>query len=257
MIKKLFMLLLTSRIHVSVIFFFILNNFHMSFGNSGSDYLLWSLTLWHYALYLFDRVHDWKIDAEYQQGEAIPQKSVRSLFIVVAILLLLSLTLFFVSGYPVLYWICLFPLTFLYTYPLFFKKRIKQILFIKNLYSAAIVWCLPIFILVYLETGSLSFDPHFVRKLISLMGSVLLIEAFWDIRDKEGDRDHNIQTLPNVFGILYTKIYLAILLILTWDFNLFTVTMCFLIIIIQENSPKFYFHLPIFCLIAKYLIRIL
>lgn len=249
--------IIASRIHVSILFYFIATSYYDSF-NLTNNYLLLSIVVWHYALYLFDRVFDWKIDSKYQGEESIPQSYVSILFFFIVLLLIASLVLFYKSGFSIWYWGILFPLTFLYTVPIIYNKRIKQFLVLKNLYSAVVIWALPIYLIVYLETKIPITNWALGMKLVVLVLSVLIIEAFWDIRDKQGDLDNNIHTMPNQFGTKYTKYYLITLLFLEFliirDLNFFIITMFIFILFVNERSHKIYFHLPIFLLILRGLI---
>jgi len=255
MTSKIILWIVASRLHISILFYFIV----IGFGSSLDHYLVLSAVLWHYSVYLFDRVYDSRIDNLYQKGEAIPPSYVSSLNVVIVLLLICSFFLFLKSNYNVWYWVFSLPFTFLYTLPLIKGVRIKQILFIKNFYSALIIWSCPIFLIFCIQIGIWNISLSNLIGLFNLFISVLIIEAFWDIRDKEGDRQHNINTIPNKFGVLNTKLYLVCLLVvlflISYEINFFMALMLIFIFLINEKSPKLYFHLPIILLVLRNLLH--
>lgn len=91
--------------------------------------------------------------------------------------------------------------------------------------------------------------------MTSLFLAVMVIEAFWDIRDASGDLENNIKTIPNVLGIKNTRIYLLILLLiislLSMGLSTFTMMMIPFVLLTQENTEKHIYHLPIFMLIVN------
>jgi 4-hydroxybenzoate polyprenyltransferase len=86
-------------------------------------------------------------------------------------------------------------------------------------------------------------------QFLGLFIYVMIGEAFWDIRDVHGDRTQGVRTIPVVFGVIPTKIYL-IALILT-DLFVFgksvtdsTIVYIVLILFLNPDSPRWIYHWP-------------
>lgn len=249
-INNLSYLLVKYRGHLSAIFFFLLLYNNRRLSNNIDYYLIASFTLWHFALFLFDRVYDRKIDALSQPDEYVKDKHAVFLYSVVSILVLSSFVAYYLSGHPHIYWLILLPITFLYPLEVYKGRRIKNLFFIKNLYSAGLIYCLPLLIQAYLVAGE-TFDLRLLQKqpLVSLFISVMIGEVFWDIRDASVDKKFEIKTIPNILGIRFTKFYiLALILIDSFITNSFFSTSAYiyliLIIFVQEDSNRLIFHLP-------------
>lgn len=252
---KLTALILNSRMHISFLFYLIANSFNQRFG-LNADYLVLSISFWHFSIYLFDRAYDIKLDTEYQSNEVFSFSTQKKLYLVVFLLLFSSLIFFFLSDKPLFYWLIIFPFTFIYTKPVF-SIKVKQILFVKNFFSAAIIWTLPIILLLKLTTNFSLLDS--LKLTSSLFLLVMVIEAFWDIRDIEGDIVNHVKTIPNYFGIIFTKLYcLALLIIAAFSNGSFYLSfsiglMLIFVYFVNKESPKIIYHLPIFILILDYL----
>ncbi|MCC6373047.1 MAG: UbiA family prenyltransferase [Bacteroidia bacterium] len=239
------------RIHISLIFLFLLINVYT---NTVKQPVLWpiviSFFIWHFALYIFDRAYDYKLDAINQPQEAILPGERRFFIVLSFILCLLPLFILPYAGYSVLAYLPFIPVTFLYTYPVYKNLRSKNILLFKNIYSALFIWTLPLaFVAYFYSTTTQAFFEIFKTNFLGLFIYVMVGEAFWDIRDVDGDRTQNVRTIPVVFGVLATKIYLLALILI--DLLVFgktvsdsTVVYCILIIFVKPQSPRWLFHIP-------------
>jgi 4-hydroxybenzoate polyprenyltransferase len=236
------------RIHLSVVFAFLLY-----FNNRRSavtvDYLLIaSFALWHFSLFLFDRIYDRKIDAVSQPDEFIPESQAKVLYAFVAVLLSFSVALYVYAGYRSIYWFILLPVTFLYTVPVFNNIRAKNIFLIKNLYSAILIFGMPLIMQSMLLAKNAEAVIDY-RAITSLMIYVLIGEIFWDIRDSSADKANNTHTLPNVLGLWPTKLILIGLIVADVLKSGFRVTESGVIYLIllsftTEKTDRLVFHLP-------------
>ncbi len=239
------------RIHISVIFLFLLLNV---FSHTGSGVYSWpvivSFSLWHFALYIFDRAYDYKLDAINQPKEAI-RPGERNFFLVVSFVFCLApLVILPIYGLSVWPYVPFIPITFLYNYPVYKGIRSKNIIVFKNLYSALFIWVLPLAVVAYYYTDTtLDFWDLAKNQFLGLFIYVMVGEAFWDIRDVHGDREQNIRTIPVVAGVPFTKIYLIALILI--DLFVFgksvsdsTIVYIVLIIFLNPDSPRWIFHLP-------------
>jgi len=239
------------RLHISLIFLFLLINvFAGVAGQQPAWPVIIAFFLWHYALYIFDRAYDYQLDAVNQPKEAILAGE-RNFFLALSVLLsLLPLPLLYFYGYSMWPYLPFIPITFLYTFPVYNGLRSKNILFFKNLYSALLIWTLPLAVVAFYYTShSLDFWTVFKKYFLGLFLYVMVGEAFWDIRDLEGDRQMNVRTIPVVFGVPATKVYLVTLIL----FDLFvfgkavtfsTLIYLLLIFIVKPSSPRWIFHIP-------------
>jgi 4-hydroxybenzoate polyprenyltransferase len=195
------------RIHISLIFFFLLTYNNYRVQENLNYFLILSFTLWHFALFLFDRIYDREIDKISQPNEYVKSQHTWILYIIVGISLISSFTIYFLSGFDIKYWLVLLPITFLYPLEIYKGYRIKSILLIKNIYSALLIFCLPLLIQLYLiSNGNFNFS-EVLHPILSLFIYVMIGEVFWDIRDITADKMHNTQTIPNTFGLKFTKFY--------------------------------------------------
>lgn len=248
------------RIHISVIFLFLL--IHVFEQHSEGNYpwpVIISFSLWHFALYIFDRAYDYKLDAINQPKEAILPVE-RNFFLVLSFVTCLAplviLPYYGLSVWPYLPFI---PITFLYTFPVYKGIRSKNIFFFKNLYSALFIWTLPLAVIAYYYTDTdLGFFELFKGQFLGLFIYVMVGEAFWDIRDVDGDRQLKVYTIPVVLGVLVTKFYLISLILI--DLFIFgksvgdsTIIYIILIVFLNKDSPRWLFHLPALLAVYRFL----
>ena len=233
------------RIHLSIVFVLLLYGNNIKLGGTVNFQLLISFLLWHFSLFLFDRIYDRKIDKLSQPDEYVKDQYAVKLYILVAVMMLTSFYCYWLSQKPIIYWLYILPITFLYPINLYKTYRVKSILFVKNLYSAIFIYVIPVYIHSLLLSNS---TPNHIN-LISLGIYVLIGEIFWDIRDITSDKENNTHTIPNTFGIGATK-FILLMFMLT-DFliknkQISTSAYVYLILLffIKEKSDRLLFHIP-------------
>ena len=245
------------RLHISLIFLFLIINAYQWIIKEPVDWpVAISFFLWHYALYIFDRAYDYERDKISQPQEAIRPSEYKFFIWLAIIFCLLPLIILPLWSKSVLPYLPFLPITFLYTYPIYKGIRTKNITFLKNLYSALLIWTLPLaFIIYFYGAVDSSLWEIFKNNFLGLFVYVLIGEAFWDIRDMKGDEINKVKTLPLVIGVLATKIYLVSLILV--DYSMFgksvtdsTIIYLFLIIIVNRKTPNWVYHLP--ALLALY-----
>jgi 4-hydroxybenzoate polyprenyltransferase len=237
------------RIHISLIFFFLLYYNNLRNTSEINYNLILSFSLWHFSLFLFDRIYDRNIDKISQPEEFVKEQHSMFLYLIVAAGLITSFLIYLRSGFGLIYWLILFPITFLYPLEIYKGYRIKSIFFIKNFYSAFFIFSLPLIIQLHLITNGNFNIWNAYKPILSLFIYVLIGEVFWDIRDVKADKMSRTITIPNKFGLIPTKLYM-IALILTDAF----LTNCFfstsaiiylaLLIFVKEDTHRLIFHLP-------------
>jgi 4-hydroxybenzoate polyprenyltransferase len=237
------------RIHISLIFFFLLLYNNSRYESEINYSIIFSFTLWHFALFLFDRVYDRKIDKLSQPDEYVKDKHSSFLYFIVGFVLLASLMLYLKSGFRLTYWFILLPITFLYPLKAYKNLRIKSIFFVKNFYSAFFIFCLPLVIQLHLISEGSQDYLQILKPILSLLIYVLIGEVFWDIRDTHADKLNGTITIPNKLGLIPTKIYmLALILTDAFFTNQFFSTSAVIYIIlltfVKEDSHRLIFHLP-------------
>ncbi len=209
-----------------------------------------SFALWHFALYIFDRAYDYRLDAINQPREAMNETE-KTIFILVSVILCAApLVILPLCNQPLWPYLPFIPVTFLYNYPVYKGIRSKNIPFFKNLYSALFIWTLPLAVVAYFYTQqSMTFAQVYKNYFLGLFIYVMVGEAFWDIRDLHGDREQGVNTLPVIFGVKATKAYLFALI--ATDLFLFgksvsdsTIIYALLILFVKPGSPRWIFHIP-------------
>ncbi len=243
------------RIHLSIVFALLLYGNNVKLGVAVNYLLLISFLLWHFSLFLFDRIYDRKIDKLSQPDEYVKDQYAVKLYFLVALMMLGSFYCFMLTQKPVAYWIYLFPVTFLYPLNLYKTYRIKSIFLLKNLYSALFIYVIPVYIHSILLSNT---TPSYVH-LISLGIYVLIGEIFWDIRDTTADKEHHTQTIPNTFGLKITKVLLFILMLADiWIKNNQISSSAYiyliLLIFIHEKSDRLLFHIPPLLALVNFLL---
>ncbi|NBX81408.1 MAG: hypothetical protein EBQ94_13730 [Flavobacteriales bacterium] len=258
-VENFFYQIVKYRIHISCIFFFLLINNNLRVTKHVDYSLIFSLTFWHFSLFLFDRVYDREIDKLSQPNEYVKEKYSCFLYVVVFLLIISSLISYLNSGYKIIYWIILLPIVFLYPLRIFGDFRIKQIFLVKNLFSALLIFCFPLILqAILLSNGQVNYN-NLIQPILSLFIYVMIGEVFWDIRDCSIDKQFNIKTIPNTFGIKKTKIYILSLIIidsiLTQTFFSSSAIIYFVLItFIKENSNRLIFHFPPLIALFRFLI---
>lgn len=249
------------RIHISLIFLFLLINVFKKSTNTLLDWpVILSFFSWHFALYIFDRAYDADLDSINQPQEAITFREKKYVILLSILLAIVPLFILFFTNKLILPYIPFLPVTFLYTLPIKNGIRSKNILIFKNIYSALFIWTLPLAIVTYYYTcHSSSFLEICKNQFTGLFLYVMVGEAFWDIRDIEGDKANHVKTIPVVFGVITCKIYLISLIIIDWlafgnSVGLSTLVYLILILIIKPNSSRWIFHIPPLLALVRFLI---
>lgn len=252
------------RLHISSIFLFLIVNVYTLFAKEA---ILWpvviSFFLWHYALYIFDRAYDYNLDALNQPKEAILPKERKTVLVISFIFCLMPIGILSYYHYPVIPYLPFIPITFLYTFPLYKNTRSKNILVLKNIYSALFIWTLPLTVIMFYYTKTeMSFWEIFRTYFLGLFLYVMIGEAFWDIRDVYGDTIEKVKTIPVVFGVLVTKIYLFALMAidiiaLNGQVNFSAYVYAILILIVKPSSPPWLFHIPPLLALYRFLVPVI
>lgn len=249
------------RVHISFLYFLILQKFWIKYVGTDIDWLVVvSFGLWHYGIYLLDRVYDCEKDLHSQKEESIPIRQKNALMFLSYLILLSPILIFWLSEKPIIPYLIILPFAFLYTIPVLgFKKRLKDIFLIKNLYSAVVIWPLSIFVCLY-AYSPLEFNQLIgFNRFYQLLMITFIVEAFWDIRDIDGDLKFGIKTLPNTVGVNVTKFILLSLLVVCF-FLLNTSVVTFLslfsaILIVNKNSSNVIYHIPLLLNVIEFYIR--
>lgn len=247
------------RVHLSIIFYFLLIYNNKRVTDNLNYYLIISFSFWHFALFLFDRIYDRELDKISQPDEYVKDNYAKVMYGIVAVALIISFISFFYSGYRIIYWLLLLPITFLYPLKLYRELRVKNIFLIKNLFSAMLIFCFPLLLQIYLLSNG-NFDyKNVVEPIVSLFIYVMIGEVFWDIRDCSTDKQFNIKTIPNTFGIGFTKVYiLALIIIDGFLTNSFFSTSAyiylFLITFVKEQTHRLVYHLPPLLALIRFLL---
>lgn len=239
------------RIHISLIFVFLLINVYKLIAKTPVNWpVVWAFGLWHFALYIFDRAYDYQLDAINQPQEAVLPKERRFILWLSVALCLIPVIILLWFKLNVVPYLPFIPITFLYTYPLVKNKRSKNILIFKNVYSALLIWTLPLATVCYYYTNlEMSLSELYSKYFLGMFIYVMVGEAFWDIRDVEGDRTQNVNTIPVVFDVGITKIYLLALIFgdycfvshrITFSSMIYVVLIC----LVNQKTPRWVFHLP-------------
>lgn len=259
-----FYLLVKYRIHISIFSLFFLITFYKQYLNTNVDwFVVLSFFIWNMALYLFDRAYDSRKDIISQPNEAMLENE-RVPFIFISIFLaFIPIPILYFTGKIVIPYLFFLPITFLYTYPIFGNKRIKDFLLIKNLYSAIFIWSLPVIVVAmfYVSQPEIILMDLIKKQIFPLFLYVMIGEAFWDIRDVYGDKINSVNTIPVVFGVLPSKIYLYGLLAIDLFTTQFKFSQSFLIYsvliaIVTPNSPRWIFHLPPLIALYRWILSI-
>ena len=82
-------------------------------------------------------------------------------------------------------------------------RRIKDVTIGKNI-GVAIAWTIFVVVLVNSYSSTFSFVPLMITSFF-FIGRIFINTVIFDIRDHEGDRKNNIQTMPVYMGIEKTK----------------------------------------------------
>ena len=249
------------RIHISFLYFLILQKFWIKINDGIINWpVVFSFTLWHYGIYLFDRVYDCEKDIYSQQNESVPLSQQKLLFYFIAIIFFLPLVILFYNDMALFPYLVAMPFAFFYTIPLWcFKKRLKDLLIVKNLYSAVIIWSGSIFFSIVNYSNLRVVDLLEFNRFYQLLIITFVVEVLWDIRDLDGDMKFGIKTLPNTIGVNSTK--LLLLLILSLSFIFFHTSfvtffsLCLVIFLSNRRVSNIIYHIPLLLNVVEFYIK--
>jgi 4-hydroxybenzoate polyprenyltransferase len=244
-LKSLIYLFVKYRIHLSLLFAIILFSNNFFIGKEIDWYFILSFSFWHFSLFLFDRVYDRKIDILSQPDEYVKEKYARSGYVVTVLSLVSSVIFYLLSGYPIWIWFMMLPLVFLYPLRIYNGLRVKSIFLVKNLYSALLIYSLPLVLQTYLLESDFS---NYIL-ICSLFIYVMIGEVFWDIRDMEADLLHKTITIPNYLGLKFSKYFIFSLVLIDYlikgdSLSLSGWIYLALIISVTDKSDRLVFHVP-------------
>lgn len=267
-IKSIVYYILKLRIHVSVVYFFVICSIVESTLNASYKkfiVIIVCFSIWHFSLYLFDRAYDANLDYLNNPAESLKGNH-RKHFLYFSIFLpIMQIFILYFYNQPILPYLFLLPITYLYNVRIFPKKRaIKHFTVIKNMYSAVLIWPLPIAIILkyYAEL-----DNYLFEIMYWFWGFILCVfmgEIIWDIRDVDGDKIEGIETIPVKYGIKNTKLILIFIILIYflinyYYFNTFNYVLILFyllyILISTPKLPKILFHIPIFIAILYYILK--
>jgi len=211
------------------------------------------------AWYVSNRYFDYEEDRISQGPEANGGKELLTISIVA---FLVGLLLLITARSPVLPYLIFALLMLLYSCPisLFGKKRkLKQLLIVKNVYAAGL-WHLTYASVLYFYTP-LSLHTNFFliyRSTFPFFLIMFMFEVLWNIRDMKGDKVVGTHTIPNTFPPIVAQIVMGVsLAIAAWCMcsyrvNIFVLgEFVFLFGLLFLASPKrsrWFFHSAIYVL---------
>ncbi|MBX7226492.1 MAG: UbiA family prenyltransferase [Chitinophagales bacterium] len=263
-LDKIYYPFVKTRLHVSIMYAFILYNIIENHTNPKPYLpLVLAFSIWNYALYLFDRAYDAHLDNLSSTKESLMGKHNRFFLIFSFLLAFVPLPILLLSNFSLFPFILFLPVTFLYNLRIFpGKKAVKHFFFIKNLYSAIFIWTLPV---VCVLKFYLHLPYTFIQIYLwfwSFVFTVLIGEIIWDIRDMDGDKQEGLKTVPIVLGLQKTKIIIVATILFVFvpislwrhQFDwIFVVIFLLYGIFASPKIPKWIYHLPIFVTILKFL----
>jgi 4-hydroxybenzoate polyprenyltransferase len=251
-IEKLIYKFIKYRFHLSAIFIYLLYyGCYQAIGAPPQLPVILAFSIWHFALYIFDRAYDGELDKISQPQEAITLSERKWLLPGSVILAFIPFLILKLSKLPVLPYLYFFPVTFLYTFPVFpGGKRFKNFLLIKNLYSAILIWTLPIALVIqYYILPRDNFWSYYLQHYFPAILFVVFGEISWDIRDIKGDKENKVDTIPLRIGVNGAKIIMAGILLLdiivegTFFREAVIINAVFLIFI-RHGMPNWIYHIP-------------
>lgn len=259
-IENAFYAITKTRVHVAAIFFFLMISLTKLYGGAEKVGLAApvAFSVWIFALYLFDRVHDINKDELTEKKDTFSPKVKKGLLVFCVLLAFAPFVLLWLGYAPLWPALVLFPITFLYTIPVYKGVRAKDIFIVKNLYSALLIYTLPVFFVIYVYNGYGGEFSHLVVNLGYLLLFVFVGEIIWDIKDIDTDRKHGVRTFPAIYGLQQTRIVILTLLLsiciyafyfgkginvyVTIGFMLFT-------LLVKKETPVWVYHLPLFIIL--------
>ncbi len=156
-------------------------------------------------IYLFNKVTDTNEDSVNIKAGLLPEYLTRRVRLFS--FLCLVLPIFYLAFYYQLLipYLIVALLGFFYSFKLRIGDRIirlKQLLAIKNI-TSAFIWTIPPTAVRIIETNTPNISIFIISCVIFF--ATFAIEAIWDIRDIEGDRQFGIRTFANRWGYPVAK----------------------------------------------------
>lgn len=257
------------RLNVSILMFFLCLAFFSQDINQQTVLIAICFSILISAIYFFNKYTDTIEDNINLRAFPLMEGDRQAILIFSGLFFIIPLPYLFYLNLSIAYFYICVPAFFGILYSqkinLFGKKfRFKDIPFLKNFASAALIWApIPTFLPnLYYE-----YNPNIwtLHTYVVIFSMVYVVEMIWDIRDIEGDLEANIKTIPNQFGVRVTKVIACALclfcLILSFlpptssiIFKITYVIMVGLIIVINRNSNAYMFQsLVILWIIANFI----
>ncbi len=256
-IKNILYSITKTRIHVALIFFFLMATLPSVFMQTDIQLHLSvpiAYSIWIFALYLFDRVHDTHKDMDTDAKDTFSLSTSRLLLIFSIGLAFVPVVLLWWSGQRIWPALVLFPITFLYTVPIYKGVRAKDIFIFKNLYSALFIFTLPMFFVIYVYAQYTWDLERLLMNLGYLTMFVFVGEVIWDIKDIDADKKHGVRTFPALYGLEKTRIFVLALLIGICLYSSYfsrgvNIPMMLgfvtFVLLVRKNTPVWIYHLPL------------
>lgn len=232
------------RLHVIALFAVLL---YRAYGTQDITLLMAMVSGFAYA-YLINKVFDYEEDLVSQ-----PEHANQGNYLFVGLTLLIALWPFLVVGKSWPLYLLFLVLGTIYSMPFYKGFRIKNILVIKNAWSAVVGWCLPFLIL------DLHFyEQYYLQNYLPIFFFVMAIEMLWDMRDVDGDRKNKVNTVPVVFGWNVTKAIIISTLAINYFFfnaHLFiTVFIGLSVLAFRTTTNNIWYHLLLYVIIGLLLL---
>jgi 4-hydroxybenzoate polyprenyltransferase len=244
-------LILKYRIHITVLFSISLYLISQKNTTLINLVAILCFSLCHSAFHFYNRACDRDADLISNPKEALNNigevPKLKNISYVMAILAILIMVL--INKAIVLILISA-GMAFLYNN--FFGINIKRIFFIKNFYMA-LFYSIPFCFYAY-TVIDIPITPQLGISFLNYVFTILAIEALWDIKDIEGDKSIGIVTIANKFGVIKTKIYALILMLIAWFFQFYlygnivyfsTFLILYYIYFLKANCSIWHYHGPL------------
>lgn len=191
-------------------------------------------------LYTLNRLSDVKEDRiNYPERVYYFKKFQNKILPISLFFFLISLAIAFFNSMYSFLWL-IFPFILVFAYSFF---RLKRFLFLKNLIVATGWSAIPFFISTYIN---LSLTKIIICSIVIFI-SILVNTIIFDIKDTKGDKIHRIFTIPNTYGIKFTK-YLCYAL----SFSLLVLISIFLYLKILSLNFIWLIFFPLYIFIYTY-----
>lgn len=165
-----------------------------------------AFAFWGGFVYLFNKASDGPEDAVNKAGFPVSAKQFETLRLIAGGLFAIGAALLTPYDDLLLLYAGLSVLGLLYNGTAFAPGlRLKKILFVKNVVSAAAWACVPAFTPPLFYGNPIG--PYNIISFFFTFFLMMAVELVWDIRDIRGDRKAGMNTVPVKFGVRDTKIF--------------------------------------------------